>query len=197
MKHMIIALIVLTVLCVGVFTAGSIAFFTDGDDDRLIITMDGSNLSGEIVETTVTEDGEPPIIGPTTLRIVPGAVVSKTVAIKNTGTMNMYVRLTVDKVFTLSEVNSGEEADPSLVELRLNTEKWELRDGFYYYKDVLLSGKSTEPLFTELRFSPYMNNLYTNSTLTLTIKAYATQIPASADSVFDVTSWPAVEGEGR
>ncbi len=193
MKKLIISAVAVFVVIFAAFTAGTIAYFTDGEDDRLIVTVDGASLSGEIIESTVLEEGKPAILGPTSIRIVPGGTVKKSVAVENTGSMGMYVRMTVGREFTLSEANAGKPTDPELVEFTVNDEYWELRDGFYYYKRALLKGETTEPLFTEVRFSSDMNNTYTNSTITFTVKAYATQIPATANSVFDVQTWPAVE----
>ncbi len=193
MKKMLIGTIALLAVLVATFTAGTIAYFTDGENDRLVITVDGARLSGEIIEMTVTEDGKPPVQGPTDIRIIPGKTVEKTVSVKNTGTMAMYLRMTVDRTFILSPENEGKPTDPELVAVNLNDEYWELRDGFYYYKKVLLSGETTEPIFTNVTFSSKMDNKYTNSRITFTLRAYATQIPAEAESVFDVSTWPSVK----
>ena len=193
MKNLFIGAIVMMIITAIAFTAGTIAYFTDGEDDRLIISADGSNLSGKIVETTVLDGSDDPVYGPTTLRIVPGATVNKTVAIENTGTMSMYLRVSVDKVFFLAPENEGSATDPALVSIEVNEAFWELRDGFYYYKEPLLRGETTEPLFTEIKFSQEMGNVYEKSTIAFVVKAYATQILSDATSVFDVTSWPDVQ----
>jgi hypothetical protein len=192
MKKILISSIVMLFFGVAAFSAATVAYFTDGQDDNLVITVDGANLSGEIVEVFTPEGGQP-IFGPTSVRIVPGAVVQKSVSVENTGSMGMYLRMSVEKVFVLSEENAGKQVDPALVSFELNTDHWELVDGFYYYKRVLSKGETTEPLFTEVKFSQEMNNTYTNSAIKFVIKAYATQIPAHATSVFDVTGWPEVQ----
>ena len=193
MKKLLISAFVMLALTVAAFTASTIAYFTDGGDDRLIISADGANLSGKIIEYTVLEEGTEVVVGPTNMRIVPGGTVKKSVAVENTGSMDMYLRIAVEKVFALSEANVGKPTDPELVRLEINDEYWELRDGFYYYKNILSEGDTTEPLFETVNFSSEMNNTYTNSTITLTVRAYATQIPAEATTVFDVQSWPSVE----
>ena len=193
MKKLLISAFVMLALTVAAFTASTIAYFTDGGDDRLIISADGANLSGKIIEYTVLEEGTEVVVGPTNMRIVPGGTVKKSVAVENTGSMDMYLRIARDKVFALSEANVGKPTDPELVQLEINDEYWELRDGCYYYKNILSEGDTTEPLFETVNFSSEMNNTYTNSTITLTVRAYATQIPAEATTVFDVQSWPSVE----
>ncbi|MBQ9759817.1 MAG: hypothetical protein IJW16_00550 [Clostridia bacterium] len=192
-KKQLIAIIAFIVTSVILFSAQTIAYFTDGGDNNTVITMVGANLSGELIEATVTEEGAEPVIGPTAVRIVPGKAVEKSVAVKNTGDLGMYLRLTVEKEFALSAENAGKPTDPTLVQFELNTTHWEERDGFYYYKTPVLSGETTEPLFTEVNFSSQMDNTYTNSTITFRIKAYATQTVDNSASVFEAHGWPAVQ----
>ena len=190
MKKQIISVIAMIVTSVIVFSAQTIAYFTDGNDSNPIITMVGANLSGELIETTISAQGEEPVLGPTDVRIVPGTTIQKTVVVRNTGDMGMYLRVKVDREFDLSHENEGKPTDPTLVAFNVNETYWEELDGFYYYKSALLSGEITEPLFTEVTFSPQMDNTYTNSTVTFRIRAYATQFSGNGTSVFDAQGWP-------
>lgn len=196
MKKKVIKLIVsvfaFVIVTVAVFSSRTLSYFSD-NDNRMNVTVNGGGISGELIETTVPLDGGAPIAGPTAMRIVPGACVQKTVFVENTGTGQMYLRLTVDKEFTLSEQNRGQTVDPSLVQLEINTAHWTLIDGFYYYKTPIDHGAITEPLFTAVKFSSKMDNTYTNSTITLHIKAYATQVTSNGTSVFEAENWPAVQ----
>lgn len=193
MKKLIASVIALIVTTVVIFSAQTVAYFSDGQDINPVITLTGANLSGELIESTVSAVGEEPVTGPTTVRILPGATVQKSVAVKNTGGMEMYLRLTVEKEFRLSEQNEGKPTDPTLVGIEINTAHWEERDGFYYYKTPLLRGETTEPLFTEVTFSSQMDNTYTNSAITFHIKAYATQAAGNGVSVFEAQGWPHVQ----
>ncbi len=193
MKMKIIVIALLLATTVAVFSAQTIAYFTDGGESNPVITMVGANLSGELIEETVLTEGAEPVIGPTSVRIVPGGRVMKSVSVKNTGDMRMYLRLTVEKEFTLSEENAGMPIDPSLVGFEIDTTHWEERDGFYYYKTPISENETTAPLFTEVSFSSQMDNTYTNSTITFHIKAYATQVPGNYASVFEAHGWPAVQ----
>ena len=193
MKKLIICVIALIVTTVIIFSAQTVAYFSDGLDDNVVMTLVGSNLSGELIETTIPTDGGDPIVGPTPVKIIPGVTVKKSVSVKNTGELAMYLRVTVDKEFGLSKENEGKTVDPALVGLELNDEYWELKDGFYYYKLPLSKGASTEPLFTTVSFSPEMDNTYTNSTITLRIMAYATQVENNGATVFDAQGWPEVK----
>jgi len=193
MKKLIASVIALIVTTVVIFSAQTVAYFSDGQDINPVITLTGANLSGELIESTVSAVGEEPVLGPTSVRILPGATVQKSVAVKNTGGMEMYLRLTVEKEFQLSEQNEGKPTDPTLVGIEINTAHWEERNGFYYYKTPLLRGEMTEPLFTEVTFSSQMDNTYTNSAITFHIKAYATQVAGNGASVFEAQGWPAVQ----
>ena len=193
MKKLIASVIALIVTTVVIFSAQTVAYFSDGQDINPVITLTGANLSGELIESTVAAVGEEPVSGPTSVQILPGATVQKSVAVKNTGGMEMYLRLTVEKEFRLSAENEGKPTDPTLVGIEINTAHWEERDGFYYYKTPLLRGETTEPLFTEVTFSSQMNNIYTNSAITFHIKAYATQVTGNGVSVFEAQGWPRVQ----
>ena len=189
-KKQLIGIVVMIVTGVILFSAQTIAYFTDGSDANPVVTLVGAHLSGELIEATVPTEGASSVLGPVSLRIVPGATVQKTVAVKNTGDIKMYLRLKVDCEFDLSEENEGK---PTLVEFNLNEDYWEERDGFYYYKNAVSEEETTEPLFTELSFSSQMDNTYTNSSVTLRIKAYATQAPGNGTSAFDAQGWPEVQ----
>ena len=191
MKKLIVCVIAFIVTTVIIFSAQTVAYYSDSVEGN-IISITGSNLSGELIEITYPSDGSEPIVGHTPIKIIPGLTVKKSVTVKNTGDLSMYLRLTVDKEFNLSAENAGKDVDPSLVDLKINTEYWELRDGFYYYKHPVSEGMSTEPLFTEVNFSSKMGNTYTNSTITLRIKAYATQADNNGATVFDAQGWPAI-----
>ena len=189
MKKLIASIIALIVVTVVIFSAQTVAYFTD-DDINSVISLEGLHLSGEIIETTASVGGGEPVQGPTEMRIIPGAKVGKTVSVKNTGDIDMYLRIKVDKEFTLSPENEGKPTDGTLISFEINGNFWEERDGFYYYKTKVGCGETTEPLFTEIEFSSKMNNVYTNSTVSFRVKAYATQATGNGTSVFDAQGWP-------
>ena len=189
---LIIAIVALVAVSVAIFSSRTLSYFTDQTDPASLFIGSG-DISGNLIETTVPLEGGDPILGPITMRIVPGVKVQKTVAVENTGTGQMYLRLTVDKEFTLSAQNEGQPTDPSLVSFQINSDFWELRDGFYYYKMPIDRGTTTAPLFTEIEFSSKMDNIYENSSITLRIRAYATQVTENGTSVFEAQNWPAVQ----
>ena len=123
---------------------------------------------------------------------MPGCEVSKIVEVKNTGSQPAYVRLRVTKEIKLSGQTEG-EADLSLVTFDLNSQDWEERDGFYYYREPLEPGQTTQPLFTAVSFSESMGNLYQDSIAVVQVKAYATQTANNGETVFDAAGWPEAE----
>ncbi len=190
MKKLIASVIALIITTVAVFSAQTVAYFSDGADIRPVVTLTGANLSGELIETTASATGGEPIVGPAPLRIRPGTTVQKSVAVKNTGDLEMYLRLTVDKAFVLSAENEGEPTDPDLVYFEINEAYWAEDGDYYYYRKPLAHGQTTEPLFSEVSFSGEMGNIYTNSTITLCVTAYAVQVNGNGTCVFDAQGWP-------
>ena len=86
------------------------------------------------VETEIIEEIDTKII-------VAGEQFKKVVKIKNIGQSPCFVRTKV----LISPENYKNELD-----LDINTNDWEYKDGYYYYKNVLQINDETTPLFTEL-----------------------------------------------
>lgn len=71
-----------------------------------------------------------------------GSSFTKNVTVKNTGTVDVYVRI-------FAEMADSRMEDSLTVDW--NTEDWEKADdGYWYYKKVLKSGDSTSPIFTTI-----------------------------------------------
>lgn len=80
-----------------------------------------------------------------------GESCTKIVKIKNEGSVSCYVRV-------LAEIE-----DPLIAEgldIDWNTEDWTEKqaDGYYYYKEPLAVGETTEPLFTTLKATKDLND---------------------------------------
>ena len=189
MKKLIASVIALIVTTVVIFSAQTVAYFSDKIETNPVITISGTNLAGELIENTVINGAV--VSGPVAVRVMPGNTVAKSVAVRNTGSIDMYLRMTVDVEFQLSEEYEDASVDPTLVELMINDDYWyDSDDGYYYYKEAISHGEITEPLFTEVIFSGDMDNTYTNSTITFRIKAYAVQSNGNELSVFEAQGWP-------
>ncbi len=184
-----IFLCALIAILFAIAASGTLAYFTYEDSATNVITA--GRLEIELQEWTKNPDGslsEFADVG----EVVPGATVSKIVQVKNTGGHTAWVRIAVRKSITLAEGREG-QADLSLVQLDLNTEKWTEKDGFYYYNVPLQPGEVTEPLFTEVTFAENMGNLYQESSAVISVVAQATQTTHNGQTVFEAAGWPALK----
>ena len=108
---------------------------------------------------------------------MPGTEVAKGVDVKNTGSLNSYVRAKIDISIDKAGINQAELE--SLIQFNINTTIWKLHtDGYYYYvggtKGVVESN-DTVNLYTQSKFLPTMGNEYTNATITITVNTEAVQ----------------------
>lgn len=177
-----VALIITTVI---VFTAQTVAFFTDGTMSEENRIMSGT-LNVKVVETTVTEEGTEPVPYPDQpIKIMPSTTVSKIVAIQNTGTLPMWVCVKVDKTVTSNETGDQLAVDTGLFRCDFNTSEWTEKDGLWYYNTPLEAGDTTEPLFTEVAFASEMSNAYQSSTIQFLVTANAVQSNLNGTSAQD------------
>ena len=126
------------------------------------------------VETELVEEN---FIEPT--EITANQTVDKKVTIKNNGTINQFVR-----VMVLPEVRAAVAGDPSNkqvlplvqgtdLELEgLDTDKWkDGGDGYYYYvKEAVQPGKSTDSLFDSIKLSNSLSSQYNGAEFSLSLK---------------------------
>ena len=166
---------------------GSVAYFTAEDTARNVITA--GKLKIELQEKMLTSDGEKTVPFEDRLGVMPGSEVSKIVEVKNTGSQDAWVRVSVNKAIELAE-GVEDEVDLSLISFDLNTDYWTEKDGFYYYTAKLAPGHTTEPLFTAVTFAKTMSNQYQNSKAILTVNAYATQTVHNGNTALEAAGWP-------
>lgn len=187
-----LAALSLMLILLALIAGGTWAYFTDVDKSVNVITSGSIDIT--LHETRLQDGAEKPYEG--VVEVMPGQSVSKIVRIQNTGSSPAYVRVSVDKAIQLAEGISG-TADPELVGIVFNTENWTYRDGYYYYKAALKPGKYTEALFEELQFDAVMPNMYQNSTASVTVKAYATQVRNNdANGSLGAKGWPEAGEDG-
>lgn len=178
----------LIAVCLSVVAYGTVAYFTYEETATNVVTA--GNVRIELIELTINaEGGTEPFAGP--YDIVPGAAVSKIVAIKNVGFADAWVRISVTKTVELIDPTLT-ETDLSLIGFEINEEYWTEMDGYYYYNTALGAGETTKPLFTEVTFSPRMGNAYQNGRATIDVIAYATQKVHNGNTVFEAAGWPEI-----
>lgn len=173
----------LAAICICIAAYGTVAYFTADDTATNVITA--GNIDIALKESALAEDGETLVPFEDAIGVMPGTQVSKIVQVENTGDHDAYVRVRVEKQSDL-----GESADLALIGLDINTQDWVEKDGYYYYKQPLATGETTQPLFTTVTFSEKMDNQYQNSQATISVKAYAVQAENNGSDVLLAAGWP-------
>lgn len=92
------------------------------------------------VKSEIVEDYNPPA------ELKPGITFKKKVSIKNTGPNDCYVRVLV--TFSSSEIGDKCTLDYDKTNWTYNES-----DGYWYYNNILKSGKTTVPLFNDVSVS--------------------------------------------
>ena len=165
-----IGLIATIVCCIAILTAGTLAYFN----------------AEEMKLHEEAEDGKPfPSEG--VFGVMPDTDVAKKAYVENTGSVDMYVRIAIEKEI---QGESNRELGFENITLDLNTADWTEQDGYYYYNRALKPGEKTEPLFTMVRFDKEMGNEYMNARLTIKVNAQAVQSRNNTDSALTAAGWP-------
>ena len=123
----------------------------------------------------------------------PSQEVDKIVNVKNTGTADLLVRVSVEKAFGVRGQDriliKDPALDPDLIEIAYNTEAWEQRpDGWFYYKDILRAGETTkEPLLRSYRLSPLAGSAYRGKDAQIAVCMEFTQAQKDAADLWNVS----------
>ena len=186
-----ILLIAAIALCFSILTGGTLAYFSALDVARNVITSGGVEI--RLIEKHLVDGvlqdypGEP-------IRVMPAASVSKIVSVENADEP-VWVRMNYTMTFYDSE---GEKMDVPAEELKKlviiepDSSSWTEKDGWWYYNEAVKTGKTTEPLFEEVRFSgPDMGNEYQRSTVVIDVNAQAVQQANNGSNVTEALGWPA------
>lgn len=184
MKKRILMLSIL-VICIAILATGTLAYYNAAGTAHNVITTGNVKIAvQEWANEAKTEPFED-LDG-----MLPGRTATKIVEIKNTGSADAWVRVSIAKAIKLE--NNEYDPKTELIELDLNTTDWEVgNDGYLYYKEILKSGEVTAPVFTEVKFNESMGNTYKNSTITIDIAAQAVQSAHNGSTVADAQGWPA------
>lgn len=122
--------------------------------------------------------------------IFPGDVVSKEVNIESVCEHPFYLRVKI-----VYGINSQELSAEDCFKLNINSEYWELRDGWYYYKGIVEPGQTTPNVFSHVEIvGSKVDNSYIGETLTLTVNAQAVQSennPITDGKAYTASGWPA------
>lgn len=173
----------LTIGIAALLAAGATALFTAKGTSQGIVST--GNVRMELHDKTATENGLVDF-PEAALPVMPGDVVSKVVAIENTGDHPLFARVLVE-----TNAPEGLPADGAL-QLNVDERHWKLADdGYYYYHRALQSGEETEPLFTEVSIDPdRVDNAFMDKELTIALTAHAVQSENNGQAPADAVGWP-------
>jgi hypothetical protein len=132
-RNAIISVFLVVVMFFAGFSIPKIyAYLTDGDKATNEFVIAKQTI--EVLEPDYTPPKE----------LYPGVSFPKNPMVKNTGTTACYVRM-------LAEVSTSDMGQ--YLEIDYNTTNWteKQEDGYYYYKEILEPGETTEPLFTTVK----------------------------------------------
>ena len=197
-KKKIIATCVVMIITVVTFIYSTFAYFTDSAANNYN-TITAGSTSVQLVDVTYPYGSDDPVAPGTPIRIFPGYEVKKTVTARNSGKLPMYVRVKLTPEITLANTARGKEAeiDTSLVSYDIDEVNWTLHtDGYYYYNHARTTDQEAPPLFTKVKFSESMGNLYKDSTITFTVRIQVVQANGNSDSAIEAYGWsePLVQG---
>lgn len=147
----IIALLIATIGVIG----GTLAFFQN--TTTVTNTFQAQPYSTEITDTFVSPESW-----------IPGTTTDKEVTVKNTGDVEVAVRLSYTEKWTSANGNElsltlPNDEKAALVNL-INTDDWTYSNGYYYYKNSLAKGESTSSFIDSVTFNSNAVNNYTCTT---------------------------------
>lgn len=129
-----------------------LAYWEQKGDSVNILTM--SSYKAEIVEKYRIPS-----------HVDPAESIKKEVNVKNSGTVDILIRVAVEKMFGTKNGEVFEEdksLDGEMIEIMFHSKYWQKgKDGWFYYKEILKAGEMTkEPLMDSYRLSEKAGNEY-------------------------------------
>ena len=139
-----ISIVSLCCLLLSVLLAGAtLAYLRQSGTDRT--SMDTGRLTGELIQE-YTPAGA----------VYPGDRLEHTAAAKNTGSLDMVVRMRV-----AAQWGSAPGLDAEIFQVDYNSSHWlDGGDGYYYYKGILKAGKTTPELCETITLKSDAGNAY-------------------------------------
>lgn len=172
-------------ICLATLASGTLAYFSTEGTARNVITSGYVEI--DLVEKHIDDSGAEvdfpaePITG-----VMPGSTVSKIVSVKNTGA-DAWIRVKVEKSVVGED---GADLSADVVTFKVDEGKWLLKDGYYYYKEPVVTEASTEILFDEVYFDLAMGNEYQGCTTEIIVSAQAVQAANNGTTVEEAAGWP-------
>lgn len=155
-------------VCVST-TVGIVAMANSKKNDVIDNRLNIATLRGDIEEKDFKEKEDIQI----------GETKSKEVSVKNTGNLNLFVRVMAFPQIEVPQKDSEGNDSPTLLEANIGKEievvigtDWiDGEDGYYYYTGKVEPGKATTPLFSEVKLSDSVADTYKGAALEMQIKS--------------------------
>lgn len=163
----VIALFALLVF--GLLIGGTLAYWrTQGTS---AVQLETGHLTGELVNEYEAESS-----------LYPGDSLNQVIGVKNTGDLDMIVRMKVNK-----EWDGNQNLSTDLLHINFNSTYWmDGKDGYYYYKGILAPGEaSKEPLFSSVTLDSSASNEYRGQSGNVSASMECVQATSNAISMWD------------
>lgn len=170
---------ILTALSAGAFGMLAYSYWLSEKNTENILTM--ASYKASLVENYKAPS-----------HVDPAQSVKKKVQVKNEGTVDILVRVSVRKEFGVRGKSGVFLADKTLdgdmIEIDFNTTDWKKRaDGWFYYQRILKAGETTQPLMESYRLSEHVGNRYGGKDAQIVVCMESVQAEGNALSVWNVT----------
>ena len=180
---------------IALTAGGTLAYFSTSERAHNVITSGGVDI--ELLEWT-DELKQEQWNSETSVTIMPGTAVTKIVEVKNIGSSDAWVRVKVDKAFTVK--NEARDASVLVCDLPVEGNSYWVKKSengvdWWYYAKPLAPGAVTEaPLFKSVTLVSGTDNAYQGGEATVTVSVQAVQYENNGDksdeTVFDAVGWP-------
>lgn len=188
MKRKLLLLSVM-VICIAIAAAGTLAFFNGDATAHNVITTGKVGIT--VNEYSKYDPNERVKYENNQTDIMPGTTVDKIVVVSGeAGTADAWVRVKFTKSIQLADGKQG-KVDLGLIKLNIDTSKWELKDGWYYYKEAVKANQEAAPALLSVQFDATMGNAYQGATATVDVLAQAVQCANNGTSAQTASGWPA------
>ena len=188
MKKKKIVAIAVMLICVSILASTTLAYFTDVDTARNVITSGGIEIKlveQQRVGDTLTDYPDEKIV------VMPGASVSKIVTVRNEQ-QPAWIRAQIEVTFfdaNGQEIELSDTELDALVLIAADSENWTLKDGWWYCNEAVATGESTPALFETVEFAKTMGNEFQNTTVHVDVIAEAVQKANNGETVLDAAGW--------
>ena len=166
----------LAVLCVAAITSVAYSEWETMNITRNYTTL--ASVEGVIKEAYIQDSP-----------VYPGGNVKKVSQIMNTGTVPAVVRVNVEKGW------DDVSLDTDKVEIQFNDEDWLQKDGYCYYKKIIMPGELSAPLTVGFRLSEKAGNEYAGKQGNITLAMEMMQAEGGGSSVWSEGLFELSSGE--